>query len=132
MLRKLAKFEPAVKGIGAANTIVFDGRVLIGYNTDYRAAMDAWNGPCSRRSTTAARSTARRVLVLGAGGAARAIVFGLKRRGASVVVASRTSARAQQLADQMQCRTVDWNGRHFVAADVRDQLHAGRNASQRR
>jgi 3-dehydroquinate dehydratase/shikimate dehydrogenase len=118
VLRKLAKFEPAVKGIGAANTIVFDGRVLIGYNTDYRAAMDALERAMQPPQYERGSIDGKTVLVLGAGGAARAIVFGLKRRNASVVVASRTSARAQQLADQMECRTVDWNGRHFVAADV--------------
>ncbi len=41
VVRKLTEAEGAVRGIGAANTIVFDGKKRLGYNTDYRAAMDS-------------------------------------------------------------------------------------------
>ena len=41
VLKKLSKFDPAVKGIGAANTLVWENDGLIGYNTDFRAAMDS-------------------------------------------------------------------------------------------
>ena len=38
--RHLTKVDPAVKSIAAVNTVVFDGAEVIGYNTDYNAAMD--------------------------------------------------------------------------------------------
>src|SRR5437868_14937326 len=38
--RFLTKVDPAVKGIGAVNTVLFKEREVLGYNTDYKAAMD--------------------------------------------------------------------------------------------
>ncbi len=56
--------------------------------------------------------------MLGAGGAAKAIAFGLQRRGAEVVVASRTRERADRLADALSIKAVDWAGRHNFWADI--------------
>lgn len=117
-LRKLAKFDPAVKGIGAVNTIVFDGDQMIGYNTDYRAALDSLDRAMQPPEYDRGPIDGKTVLVLGAGGAGRAIVYGLKRRGANVVVAGRTTSRAEQLAGEMQCRSVEWTARHTVSPDV--------------
>jgi 3-dehydroquinate dehydratase/shikimate dehydrogenase len=47
-----------------------------------------------------------RVLVIGAGGAARAAVFGLKERGAQVFIMNRSAAAAQKLARQAKARTI--------------------------
>jgi len=58
------------------------------------------------------------VLVLGAGGVGRAIVFALVRAGAKVVVANRTLERAEKLAQESGCRFVEWNGRYQVKFDV--------------
>lgn len=58
------------------------------------------------------------ILVLGAGGVARALVFALVRAGAHVVVANRTLARAEKLAQDSGCRFVDWNGRYQTKFDV--------------
>jgi len=118
VLRKLTKYEPAVKGIGAANTIVFDGDQRIGYNTDFRAAMDCLDRAMQPPTYDRGPIDGKTVLVLGAGGAARAIVYGLKRRRANVVVAARTDIRADQLAERMECRAVDWMARHTVSPDV--------------
>jgi 3-dehydroquinate dehydratase/shikimate dehydrogenase len=57
-------------------------------------------------------------LVLGAGGAAKAIAYGLKKRGANVVISGRTLQRAEQLAERLKCRAVDWNVRYGVSADI--------------
>ena len=38
--------------------------------------------------------------------------------GANVVIAGRTAARAQQLADALKCKTVDWSNRYSVQPDV--------------
>jgi 3-dehydroquinate dehydratase / shikimate dehydrogenase len=57
-------------------------------------------------------------LVLGAGGAARAIVVGLGRREANVVIASRTPERADDLAQFCKGRSVAWGLRHNVKCDL--------------
>jgi 3-dehydroquinate dehydratase/shikimate dehydrogenase len=53
-------------------------------------------------------------MVLGAGGAAKAIAFGLLRRGAEVTIASRTFERSQELAERLNCRAVRWEDRHGI------------------
>ncbi len=118
VIRRLTKIDAAVKGIGAANTIVFEGDQLVGYNTDFRAAMDslerAMQPPQYDRGTLEGKT----VLVLGAGGAARAIAYGIKQRKAEVVISSRTAKRAQALADRFDCKCVDWNNRYGLTPDV--------------
>jgi 3-dehydroquinate dehydratase / shikimate dehydrogenase len=57
-------------------------------------------------------------LVLGAGGAGKALVFGLLRRGAQVVVADGQPRQAALLAKNFNCRSVDWVGRHSIPADL--------------
>jgi len=85
--------------IGACNTIVRgqDGK-LYGFNTDIAGILR----PLEQRITI----ENAKVLVLGAGGAARAAVFGLKERGADVAILNRTSAKAQKLARQAKARTI--------------------------
>jgi 3-dehydroquinate dehydratase/shikimate dehydrogenase len=117
MARICNRIDGASKGIGAVNTVLFQEGLRLGFNTDYRAAMNVLDAKLgtAERSTPLAGHTA---LVLGAGGAARALVFGLVRRGADVVISSRTSTRAAALAKTMECRSVDWEHRHKVKADV--------------
>jgi 3-dehydroquinate dehydratase/shikimate dehydrogenase len=115
---RLTKIDPAVKGIQAVNTVVFQGADVIGYNTDYKAAMDSlesgWGEPGQKPSPLEGRSA----LVLGAGGAARAIVYGLKRRSARVTISSRNRKKADALASQFDARAVDWPARYKVEATV--------------
>jgi len=118
VIRKLNKVEAAVKGIGAANTIIFDGDSLAGYNTDCRAAMESLDRAMQPPAYDRGSIDGKTVLVLGAGGAARAIVYALQRRNAKVVVASRTTSRAEQLADQFGCSVVDWETRYSVSPDL--------------
>jgi 3-dehydroquinate dehydratase/shikimate dehydrogenase len=57
-------------------------------------------------------------MVLGAGGVARAVMYGLQRRGARTTIASRTRSRAQFLADQFGGRCVEWQARHIGDAEI--------------
>lgn len=118
VLKKLAKIDGAVRGVGAANTLVFEDGKIRGFNTDYRGAMDsleaALNAPGGAQNVLADKVA----LVLGAGGAAKAIAFGLKRRGAEVVITSRTRERADKLAEALNCKAVDWGTRHNFWVDV--------------
>ena len=97
------EFVDALAGsIGAVNTLKvgFNG-IVCGYNTDYAGAMDA---------LTAAMGIDRHGLhqveaaVIGAGGAARAVVAGLVDAGAHVTVYNRTAKRAESLAEEFRCR----------------------------
>jgi 3-dehydroquinate dehydratase/shikimate dehydrogenase len=85
--------------IGACNTVVRgqEGK-LYGFNTDIAGVVR----PLEQRLTI----EKTKVLVLGAGGAARAAVFGLKERGAEVWVLNRTSVKGQKLARQAKAHTI--------------------------
>ena len=60
----------------------------------------------------------KQVLILGAGGVARAIAFGLARRGAHVTITNRHDERATRLAEEVGCRSVTWSMRASTVADV--------------
>lgn len=84
----------AVTAIGAANTLVPDGAGgFRGDNTDAAGFLRALD---EQAPLDLAGSDA---LVIGAGGAARAVVFALRSRGARVRVANRSAARAAELGD---------------------------------
>jgi shikimate dehydrogenase len=91
--RLVDRRDDAAQAIGAVNTVWHEGDRLVGGNTDaygFVAHLDVsiprWN------------ETVRRAAVLGAGGAARAVVHALLERGVEIAVVNRTVARAQDLA----------------------------------
>lgn len=120
VLKGLAKVDGAVRGVAASNTILFEEEGRSGFNTDYRAAMDslAEAMEVSEGPENATYLKGKTALVLGAGGAARAIAYGLARRGAEVILASRTPQRAEALAKFVGCKTVDWSARHNYLVDI--------------
>ncbi len=117
----LQQKEGAVERSGTCNTVVIqeNGR-RIGYNTDYRAAMEslemAIGGQIGEEDSSPLFE--KQVLILGAGGVARAIVFGLLRRGATVTIANRHDDRATRLAEEVGCRAITWSARSSTSADV--------------
>lgn len=118
VVKKLTRIDGAVRGVAAANTILFQGPDLVGYNTDYRAAMDSLEDALGGERDDKSPVAGKVVLLLGAGGAAKAIAYGLQRRHASVAISSRTTARSEQLAQRVGGKVVEWGSRHNVAADV--------------
>src|ERR1700678_1433499 len=98
--------------IGACNTVVRaqDGK-LYGFNTDTSGVVR----PLERRLSTIQDA---KILVLGAGGAARAAVFGLKERGAEVFILNRNLAPAQKLARQARARSIKRADMKKLAFDV--------------
>src|SRR5579864_1372485 len=98
--------------IGACNTVVRaqDGK-LYGFNTDAAGIVR----PLERRLNTLEGA---RILVLGAGGAARAAVFGLKERGSEVYILNRTAAAAKKLAHQARARIIKRPDLKKLAFDV--------------
>ncbi len=99
ILKYLDNTDPQTAKIGACNTVVRsqDGK-LYGFNTDSAGVVT----PLEQRIPL----QDSRILVLGAGGAARAAVFGLKERGAEVFVLNRNAEAGQKLARQAKARTV--------------------------
>ncbi|MCC2672567.1 MAG: shikimate 5-dehydrogenase, partial [Armatimonadetes bacterium] len=83
--------------IGAVNTVVFREGRRIGYNTDAP-------GFLASLRAEGADPAGKAVLVLGAGGSARAVIVALARSGARVTVANRTVERAQELAEQLNAK----------------------------
>jgi 3-dehydroquinate dehydratase/shikimate dehydrogenase len=100
ILKHLDKTDPWTARIGACNTVVRaqDGK-LYGFNTDVNGVV--------RPLEIRLRLQGAKILVLGAGGAARAAVFGLKERGADVYILNRTAAPAQTLAKQARAKAIN-------------------------
>jgi shikimate dehydrogenase len=96
------RVSDAARAIGAANTLTLEGGQLVADNTDWigvRRSLEPlgpWSGS--------------RALVLGAGGAARAVVYALRQLGARAAVHARTPARAERLAADL--------GAELVAVDA--------------
>jgi len=93
IMEHLANTDPLSAKIGACNTVLRaqDGK-LYGFNTDVAGIV----GPLEKRMSL----RGAKVLVLGAGGAARAAVFGLRDKNAEVFILNRTLETAQKLARQ--------------------------------
>ncbi len=84
--------SPAAQAVGAVNTIIVKGDELHGDNTDVIGAMKPLEELLDVKGARAA--------IIGAGGAARAICYGLQQRGASVTIYARDVRKAQTLADE--------------------------------
>jgi 3-dehydroquinate dehydratase/shikimate dehydrogenase len=99
VLPHLANTDPLTARIGACNTLRMgaDGK-LYGFNTDVAGVVR----PLERRL----KLKGARVVVLGAGGAARAAVFGLVEQGAEVLVVNRTHEHAVTLARQAKAKSL--------------------------
>jgi len=91
----LDKIEGLAKKVGAVNTIINRRGRLIGYNTDCEGALEALEEKMDLRG--------KRVVLLGAGGAARAIGFGLKERGVPLIVVNRSKERGWALSKELRC-----------------------------
>jgi 3-dehydroquinate dehydratase/shikimate dehydrogenase len=103
IMAHLERTDPLSAKIGACNTVLRvpsgeNAGKLFGFNTDVAGIV----GPLEKR--LALRDA--KVLVLGAGGAARAAVFGLRDKGAEVFILNRTPETAQKLARQSGSRSI--------------------------
>jgi len=98
----LDEIDPVAAKIGSVNTLLFRTHpktgvvVSRGFNTD-------WLGS-NLALTETMQLPGKRVLLLGAGGAARAVGFGLVEAGAEVIISNRSADRGQQLADWLGCQ----------------------------
>ena len=102
VMRLLDEIDDEARRIGAVNTIVSRGARLIGYNTDkhgFEKALETEGGGFPFAD--------ERILILGAGGAARACALALLENGNNVDIANRDPERAEALV-----RSIEVDGRH--------------------
>lgn len=94
ILPLLDDLSPLARSIGAVNTVVNDDGRLTGHNTDAEGAARALE-------EVVGELRGARALVMGAGGAARAVAFGLHGRGATLTLTNRTFEKATALAAEL-------------------------------
>ncbi|MGI9590421.1 MAG: shikimate dehydrogenase [Myxococcota bacterium] len=90
VMEHLDEVDATARAIGAVNTVTREGDHLVGSNTDWLGAV--------RALEREAGLAGARAVVLGAGGSARAVVWGLRERGAAVTVLNRSVDKARALA----------------------------------
>jgi len=127
VLKHAIRQEALVKAIGAANTLSFEPAGVTASNTDATAAVESLKAAVLEQEDeeTADGGNVRiksgfglkTALVLGAGGAARAVAFGLKQQGIDVTVTSRTLERSKRIATEVGCKSIDWSARYRVPHD---------------
>lgn len=99
--------DPMSRAIGAANTLVLADSGPAAYNTDCHAAVDSLAAALGKNRNELAGHT---VDVLGAGGSARAVCYGLCEMGCRVAVFARSAAKATDFAD-WGASVRNWNDR---------------------
>lgn len=100
VLPLLDQVDAIAAEIGSVNTIKFEKGRLLGYNTDVLGALQALKQKTSLEG--------KRVVLMGAGGSAKAIVYGLVKNGAIVTIVNRHRERADALANLFGGQVVDF------------------------
>jgi 3-dehydroquinate dehydratase/shikimate dehydrogenase len=106
----LPQIDPMARRIGAVNTIVKKKGTLIGYNTDVIGAIQAIEAvtPIADKN----------VVILGAGGVARAIAYGIVNQRGRLTILNRTFSRAQSLARELFCQAGELEEIQNIEADL--------------
>ena len=110
IMTHLDEVDETSKTIGAVNTVFNRRGRLLGYNTDWLGVVRA----LEQMTDLSGKSC----LVLGAGGAARAAIYGVQKMGAEVFIMNRSEPRGQSLADEMQCNFARWQSWNNLDLDV--------------
>jgi shikimate dehydrogenase len=117
VLAYLDRLSEAAATIGAVNCIIRDGKKLVGENTDGKGFLQSLRGVTDPQG--------KRIVLLGAGGAARAIAVELALAGAATIkVVNRSAERGQSLVDRLNEKTptsatlLPWEGEFRVPADT--------------
>ncbi len=110
IMQYLDWIEPSAHEIGAVNTVVIEGEELFGYNTDARAALAPLHEVVDLKGA--------RVAVIGAGGAARALLWSLREACARVTVFARKLERAMETALAFDADYASLEGASFGEFEV--------------
>lgn len=95
VMQYLDKIDDNAQKIGAVNTVVNDNGKLKGYNTDYIGLVEPLKKIINLKG--------KKVVVIGAGGASRAVTFGLSEKSANVTIFNRTIGKAEEIAKEFNC-----------------------------
>ena len=98
MVPLMDEVDELTSRIGALNTVAIRGGRRCGSNTDVSAALGSLQSAAERAGLLPLKK--RTVLLIGAGGAARALAYGLSGRVGKLVIANRTVSRAEKLASE--------------------------------
>lgn len=110
IIRDLDWLDPLARQIGACNTVALQHGKWMGWNTDAAAVIEV----LAKRL----RLAGSRVLILGAGGAARAAAYALRAEGAQVILAARREKEARRLARATSAETVSWASADNLEVDA--------------
>ncbi len=111
MMEHLDFIDPAAREIGAINTVVVDDERLQGFNTDATAFVKTL-------SEQAGALDGLNCAVIGAGGAARGVLWGLRQEGARATVFARDAERARPLAEKFKAHCAPLAEARFAGYDV--------------
>jgi shikimate dehydrogenase len=103
IIKYLDEVDETAKGIGAVNTVLTINGILKGYNTDWNGAVNALQKYTSLKN--------KKVSVLGSGGTARAIIYGINKESCDITVYSRNNSTGLQIAKQFECKIYSWDKR---------------------
>ncbi len=104
--------------IGAANTLFRKNDQWHATNTDYDAVIESVTGGLRAAGAPDATLADKRVLILGAGGVARAAAQAMLQSDATVTITNRTRERAKLLAAELGCLTIGWENRASDKCDI--------------
>ena len=110
ILRALDWVDPLANRIGACNTVALQRGRWLGWNTDAAAVVEVL--------TKRLRLAGSRILILGAGGAARAAAYAVRAEGAEVIITARREATARTLARGVAAQVVPWDSAESLEVDA--------------
>jgi len=110
IMRKLSWVDPLAKEIGACNTVAIRRGKWMGWNTDSAAVIEVL--------TKRLRLEGSRILILGAGGAARAAAYALRAKNAEILIAARREAMARRLARCVGAQAIPWDNADNLDVDA--------------
>lgn len=100
VVRFLEELDLSTERIGAVNTIVQnENRTLKGYNTDFYGA---------KKALETAEIKGKKVLMIGAGGAAKAVGLAVKELRGVLTIANRTYVKAKELGEKLNAKVISW------------------------
>lgn len=100
IMKYMDEHDPIAKKVASINTVESVDSKLNGYNTDSIGAIQALQEKTDIKDN--------KILILGAGGAARAISYSLKEFGNEIYIFNRTKPKAQELAEEFDFETIDF------------------------
>ena len=110
ILKALDWVDPLANRIGACNTVALQRGRWLGWNTDAAAVVEVL--------TKRLRLAGSRILIVGAGGAARAAAYAVRAEGAEVVITARREAMARALARGVAAQVVPWASEESLEVDA--------------